>query len=340
MRDRLAYLTQAFQSKGGSMSFEDFMALALYDEQIGYYTVGIQALGRSGDFSTAATLSPALGLAVAGWIEREMRHHGWQGRLPLIEAGAGNGALAHTVLAALPWRIRRRVDYHIVEISPPLRALQVKRLGKRAQWHESMESALRATKGKALCFSNELLDAFPSKLLRWRGAKQGWGEVWVEFAPDTGLRESLHSLSPSLLAGDFSMLAWSAPPLGQRIEIQPSVRNWMKAWAAQWRRGSLLTVDYGGSHETLYQRRPAGSLRGYHRQQRIDGADIYRRCGEQDLTVDVNFTDIIQWGEQLGWETVSCETQQTFLSGACQGLDPMADSAAGAAFQVLQQRCR
>lgn len=340
MRDRLTYLTQAFQSRGGSMSFEDFMALALYDEQIGYYTVGIHALGRSGDFSTAATLSPALGRAVARWIEREIRHHEWHGRLPLIEAGAGNGALAHTVLAALPWRIRRRVDYHIVEISAPLQALQKKRLGKRAQWHESMEAALQATEGQALCFSNELLDAFPAKLLRWRSAEQGWGEVWVEFAPDTGLRESLRSLPTSLVTGDFSTLAWSTPPLGQRIEIQPSVMNWMRAWSPQWRRGSLLTVDYGGPVETLYQRRPQGSLRGYYRQQRIDGADIYRRCGEQDLTVDVNFTDIIHWGEQLGWETVSCETQQSFLTGAGEGLDPMAHSAAGEAFQVLQQRCQ
>lgn len=340
MRDRLAYITQAFQSKGGSMSFEDFMALALYDDQIGYYSIGIQALGRFGDFSTAATLSPALGRAVARWIEQEMRHHSWQGRLPLIEAGAGNGALAHTVLAALPWRIRRRVDYHIVEISPPLRALQEKRLGKRARWHESMESALQATDGEALCFSNELLDAFPAKWLRWRGEEQGWGEVWVEFAPDTGLRECLRSLPAGLVTGDFSVLTWNTPPLGQRIEIQPSVLKWMRAWGPQWLHGSLLTIDYGGPVETLYHRRPEGSLRGYHRQQRIDGPDIYRRCGEQDLTVDVNFTDIIQWSEQLGWETVSCETQQSFLAGAGQGLDPMAHSSAGDAFQVLQQRHR
>jgi SAM-dependent MidA family methyltransferase len=338
MRDRLAYLTHAFQSRGGSMSFEDFMALALYDEQIGYYTVGIQSLGRSGDFSTAATLSPALGRAVAGWIEQEMRHHGWQGRLPLIEAGAGSGALAHTVLAALPWRIRRRVDYHIVEISAPLRAQQEKRLGKRAQWHESMEEALQAAEGRALCFSNELLDAFPAKLLRWRGAEQGWGEVWVEFARNTGLRESLHSLPTDLAIGDFSVLAWSNPPLGQRIEIQPAVLAWMRSWSPEWRRGSLLTVDYGGLAESLYQRRAEGSLRGYYRQQRIDGADIYRRCGEQDLTVDVNFTDIRQWGEQLGWETVSCETQRSFLTEAGAGSDPMAASEAGEAFHVLQQR--
>ena len=34
---------------------------------------------------------------------------------------------------------------------------------------------------------------------------------------------------------------------------------------------------------------------------------------EQDLTADVNFSDLVRWGEELGFQTLSLETQRDFL---------------------------
>jgi SAM-dependent MidA family methyltransferase len=64
----------------------------------------------------------------------------------------------------------------------------------------------------------------------------------------------------------------------------------------------MLTIDYGAnSAEEIYDRRPGGTMRAYHRQQRIEGGGIYARFGRQDLTSDVNFADLVRWGEALGW---------------------------------------
>ena len=41
---------------GNWISMEDFMELALYDENYGYYSTHISGIGYRGDFSTSATI--------------------------------------------------------------------------------------------------------------------------------------------------------------------------------------------------------------------------------------------------------------------------------------------
>ena len=52
---------------GPAARFEDWMRVALYDPDLGYYAQNVRSVGPRGDFSTAATLHPALGEAVAAW---------------------------------------------------------------------------------------------------------------------------------------------------------------------------------------------------------------------------------------------------------------------------------
>jgi SAM-dependent MidA family methyltransferase len=63
----------------------------------------------------------------------------------------------------------------------------------------------------------------------------------------------------------------------------------------------------------LYRGRWSGTLRGYLRQQRLHGGALWQNFGRQDLTADVNFTDLIRWGERLGLTTTRLETQSELL---------------------------
>ena len=54
-------------------------------------------------------------------------------------------------------------------------------------------------------------------------------------------------------------------------------------------------------------------MRAYFRHQRIEGMGIYLRPGRQDLTADVNFVDLQEWGEQLGLKTIQIVTQADFI---------------------------
>ena len=101
--------------------------------------------------------------------------------------------------------------------------------------------------------------------------------------------------------------------VGQRVEVFQSYRNWLTTLDHHLQRGALLTIDYGGSPTEIYHRKPGGTLRAYFRHQRIEGMGIYLRPGRQDLTADVNFVDLQEWGEELGLKTIQSVTQADFI---------------------------
>lgn len=320
-------------------SFAAFMARALHDPQRGYYARRVQGIGGDrGDFATAATLSPLLGQAVAGWL-RESRRAMPEVR-DVIEVGAGNGVLMQTVRKSLGWWNRLRLRWHVVETSSVLREQQKQRLGSGVTWHETLEQALQACGGAAFICHNELLDAFPVKLVQWHEAS--WKEVWVEFEEGRA-RESLRPLPVSLTKdgesapGRFSALVQPPEHPQQRCELLGSVHEWLHGWVPHWRRGAMLTVDYGDEFPALYHRRPHGTLRAYFMHQRIEGPGIYDNIGWQDITADVNFTDYRAWARELGLRELRWQTQAEFIrSHVPNASGPMIEpEGPGGAFKVV-----
>lgn len=284
------------------------MEAALFDPGFGYYSRQISSVGRSGDFSTSASLSNRLARALAAWVCQERP----AGICHLIEIGPGTGQLHRDLRKALGWRGRRKLRSHLVERSPKLRAAQRRTLGHSswaASWHDHPASALRAAGGNALLFSNELVDAFPVTLLQKEAG--GWKEVWLELLPDGKLVETLRAPTSCRMSTSLSPDHFTE---GQRVEVHESYRQWLSEWLPDWRSGAMLTIDYGARADSIYYRRPGGTLRGYHRHQRVEGLRIYHDPGHCDLTADVNFTDLLQWGAELGLTNTALETQSEFLN--------------------------
>ena len=98
----------------------------------------------------------------------------------------------------------------------------------------------------------------------------------------------------------------------------------------------MLTIDYGATVGNLYHRRPQGSVRAYLLQQRLEGRAIYDNPGRQDITADVNFTDLQNWSHP--WMLVQkISTFREFLQNT--GGELLADpQGAGDAFLVLDQK--
>ena len=315
------------ESDSGKLRFDRFMDLALHHPERGYYARRIRGVGRSGDFTTTPMLSPALGKAVAAWAGQALQSTGCS---HLIELGPGEGHLAQAVLDGLTWWRRLRTTLHLVETSAPLRAKQQALLGRRAHWHDSLAAALEASGGRACIYSNEFVDAFPVR--RFRREPDGWSELHLAPA---------EQWKPVGELPDSSVFRHPFPP-GQIVEVADAYRIWLHGWLRSWQAGRMLTLDYGAEAGELYHRRPRGSLRAYFMQQRIEGPTVYENPGRQDLTADVNFTDLQLWGAP--WlETTGLCTQRDFL---LPHLDPgrpsdahvVAPDGAGSAFLVLDQR--
>ena len=248
-------LSDHIAAAGGWLSLEAFMQLALHHPQEGYYSSSIENIGSRGDFSTTPTLSPILAKAVAArWKEACAR---CGRRLPLLEIGAGSGALAVKVLEQLGFWNRLNTDYVIVESSPRLREFQHLLLGSQAKIYSTMEKALKHCGGKAFIFSNELVDAFPARVFEY--TEEGWREVGLT-VKDGAVREELRPVRQQPL---FShMLEYDSQP-GQRLEIHDSYARWFTGWLPLWNMGVMTVIDYGDEMERLYYRRPQGSLRAF-----------------------------------------------------------------------------
>lgn len=312
---------------GETLRFDRFMELALHDPERGYYARRIRAVGGSGDFTTTPMITPALGKAVAAWAARALKDTGCR---DLIELGPGEGRLARAVLDEMPWWSRLHTTLHLVETSVPLRARQQAVLGKRVQWHESIAAAMDACRWRACIYSNEFVDAFPVR--RFRREADGWSELFL--APAEEWKPCRDTPESSVFRAPY--------PLGQIVEVAAAYQTWLESWLPTWQSGRMLTLDYGAEVPDLYHRRPRGSVRAYLVQQRIEGAAIYANPGRQDLTADVNFTDLQEWCSP--WlESAAPVTQRDFLlphadpsrPADAHAVDP---DGAGAAFLVLDQQ--
>ncbi len=324
---KLQFLLDLQEQLGGSIPFERWMQEALYHPEFGYYAAGIRGIGRRGDFTTWPVLHESLARGIARWALANKP----SGRWHLIEIGAGTGTLAAGVLRALGWW--NRPQMHIVEVSPPLRQEQQTLLGRKTTWHPNMTEALAACDGSALIYSNELVDAFPARIF------QNQDKVWHELAlriENGRVEETWLAPLPDTARPDST--AFATPwPEGQRIEVQESFATWRDDWRPAWKAGAILTIDYGDACPALYHRRPQGSLRAFAHHQRLEGAAAYAGFGVRDLTVDVNFSDLIAWGGPPDAELL---TLDAFLARqnrkpASGHLDQFPE--AGEAFKVLIQ---
>ena len=224
---------------------------------------------------------------------------------------------------------------HLVERSEPLRELQRRRLGRSATWHATLAEALAACEGRACVFSNEFVDAFPVRRLRFTGDE--WRESWV--LPDAEEWRPLATRDPALPSSALTAHPWSSP---QIVEVHESYRAWLEENLPLWKAGRMLTIDYGSADPAaLLHRRPLGTLRGYFHHQLIEGPELLARPGQQDLTADVCFADLEAWSAPWA-RTRRLIAQHEFLQPFADPADPgdryaLDPAGPGGAFLVLEQ---
>ncbi len=298
----------------GPISFETFMALALYDPELGYYTRSSTTIGRAGDFYTSPHLHRIFGMMIGRQMEEMWDIIGRPDRFHIVEMGAGMGYLAKDMLDYISTKeLSRHIDYSIVELNPAVRERQQTLLGLHAgkiRWF----SGLGDIGTVAGCFlSNELLDAFPVHLIVKRDELM---EVFVTLqdVKDNELADTLVEVERpcnstlSAYSHDFSIEI----PVGYKTELNLKIKAWLSEVYKKLERGFILTIDYGFSSAEYYsEERTTGTLLCYYKHQVNE--DPYQHIGEQDITAHVNFSSIKKWGEELGLRTEGYCPQGTYL---------------------------
>ena len=292
----------------GSITFETFMDIVLYEPGLGYYASDKTEIGRAGDFYTSQHLHPAFGAMIGKQIEEMWKIVGSPADFYAVELGAGAGLMCKDVLDYLHSReVFSSFKYVMIEPSPFMQHKQKKLLAgylDKVKWVPSLKEL---TNIKGCVLSNELLDAFPVHLIEVENELK---EIYVT-ADNDDIKEIKGALSTDAISyylKEFSIEL----PRGYRTEINLRIKDWLKTVNEVLSEGFILTIDYGHPAWDYYSEdRNRGTLLCYYKHQVFE--DPYKNIGEQDITAHVNFSSVKKWGKELGFETLGFCQQGTFF---------------------------
>ncbi|MEK6629582.1 MAG: SAM-dependent methyltransferase [Acidobacteriota bacterium] len=308
----------------GPITVAEYMDLALYAPDAGYYARAAQRSGRTGDFYTSVDASPLFGELLARQFAEMWRAMAPAGAPPavpfeLVEAGAGNGRLSRDVLDGAQRRDPSFYQSIAVHLSERSAAARLAHAGVYADHpgRFASSSADLPTACSGVLFANELLDAFP--VHRVAMTAQGLCEIFVDIEAGQFV-ERLGEVSSPALATHLERLGITLD-VGARAEINLAALAWIRAAASSLTRGFLLLVDYGHEAVELYSPAHAdGTLTTFYRHvadaadQRGRGTPAWLAApGTRDLTSHVDLTSIRREAERSGLITLGVVDQSRFL---------------------------
>ncbi|MEG5138847.1 MULTISPECIES: class I SAM-dependent methyltransferase [unclassified Microcoleus] len=305
------------------ITFAEYMDLALYHPQYGYYNGDRPNIGKQGDFITSPHWSADFAEVLGEQFVEMWQILGKPDTFAIVEMGAGRGTFAAHLLQYLQLKypdLFKSLEYIIVEISPVLLAQQQRQLAefKIVKWCNWDEIANNSIVG--CFFSNELVDAFPvHQFILEKGQIR---EIYVAAAEEQNKEsgskfiEVAGELSNPKIPEYFDLvgidLSATVYADGYRSEVNLAALDWIETVAKKLQRGYLLTIDYGHpAHRYYNPRRTEGTLQCYYRHRYH--SNPYINVGRQDLTAHADFTALEKQGELCDLEVMGFTQQALFL---------------------------
>ena len=282
LKDRLKAEIRA----GGPISIARYMSACLHDPLDGYYATRPK-LGEDGDFITAPLVSQMFGELLGAWAVETWRGLGRPGRVLLVEAGPGDGALMSDMLrtARLDSAFLAATELWLIETSAPLRAAQTTRLCGAAlapNWADNL--AELPEDAPILLVANEFLDCLPVRqLVR---TPEGVAERAVGLDAAGELSFGLTPLPGERLPEDL--------PLGAVMEVSAAQTDFTAALARRLlaQGGAALLIDYGRDRADV-----GDTLQALRRHQKVHPLD---EPGSADLTVHADFPAVLRTAQAAG----------------------------------------
>lgn len=291
MRNELRKLLQY-----GELSFRDFVELALYHPQFGYYATRVNPIGRDADYVTAPVLSPVFSYALGNLVREFLRR--CEGEVcSVVDIGCGDGSLIRSLASQIRGARFFGVDRALDRIEDP---------SEDVTFVRTLDEVPRD--GAHFLLSNELYDAFPFARLVARGEHVHELYVhevdgvldWMEHEAPAPYDDYFAANGVTLAEGQFAdvSLEWEA--------FHADVVRFLQ-------RGLIVTIDYGYEASKLFHPRARrfGTAAAY-AGQRVS-RDLLAQPGEQDLTAHINFSDLERAGARHDASTLYFDRLAKFL---------------------------
>ncbi len=274
------------------VSFRDFMKIAVES----YYGSAREKIGPRGDFFTAPELDRSFGYVIAEFVKPLISKY----KKPIIlELGAGTGKMACDILSYYSQHepyLMEKISYIIYENSYYMAELQMRTLSMFA--NVSWVTEIPEIEG--IVISNEFFDTFPVHVVK--GDKELYvtedgKEIWMDIK-DKAVRDFIAKMGYEDLRG-------------LRIEVSTDAISFLEKLSKAVKNGYNLIIDYGYTSDEIKDF-PEGTVVGYKNHRLVQG-NLYSMAGEIDITAHVNFSALIEYGKEFGFEPCFLKTMRDFL---------------------------
>ncbi len=311
-------IVKMMDENGGSIPFSRFFNEALYHPKWGYYTSGIPIFGAEGDFVTAPLISPYFSFALANQCAEILPH---LNNPKILELGAGDGTMARDLLLRLEKIDQLPDEYWIIEVSPQLRERQAQRIkAALPQYFDSVKWLEHPPEEawEGIIVGNEVLDALAVERFTIHEGEPHYIDVTLERNEE----EKSFRFVSTLRKGDARLIqfieeqreAGRTFPEGYQSEFCATLNEWLPKQYEHLKRGALFFIDYGYEEAEYYRpERNSGTLLAHFKHHAHENFYLYP--GIQDLTANVNFTQVAEIALNDGLEFMGYTTQNFFLLG-------------------------
>jgi len=299
--------------KHGAIPFDEFMEMALYYPELGYYTKPDAKIGRQGDFFTASHLGSVFGFFLARQIEIFYQKLNCPKNFTVTEIGPGMGFLAKDILDNID--SSASIKYNLVEINPAFKKVQRERLKEHEDkifWYSSIEQ-LESFSGLIIC--NEVFDALPVRIFEVNDSGQIM-EVYVDIGEQEQLIEIFLPCRTDTLEYLQEFAPWVLKMKKYRSEVNLAMKSLIESLSKKLKKGYILIFDYGYTSEEYYHPdRNKGTLLCYYKHNINENP--YINIGHQDMTAHVNFTAVEKLATMAGLKFEGYFSQGSYLISLC-----------------------
>ena len=304
-------IAEHIRENQGQISFEQYMQLCLYSENLGYYESGADIFGPQGDFTTSPERSRFFAKAFAehlNAIQESIKE------FSVVEVGAGSGRFAVSLIKSLQDIHCLPKRYYIVEKSKALQSRQKKLFANELNnceiemvWVDSFSEPIE----NGVVIANEVLDALPVRLV---SIEEGIiSERCVALDAENKLEFINKKTDDDLLkTAEERLSGLKQLPGVYNTELNLVLSDFIEQIACFVKRGIFFYVDYGYPRDEYYhEQRTMGTLICHYRHLANDQPLLWP--GIQDLSCNVDFTAVAEAGMQAGLEVNCYSTQAHFL---------------------------
>lgn len=285
----------------GPISLYDFMSLALYHPQYGYYK-NPNRIGQNGDFITSPEISQVFGELIALWFIVKWQEKWPEGPLTFLELGPGRGTFLTDFLRVLKKMpdLSARVQCYCLETNPFHKA-EINTKCKDLKEIHFIETLAELPESPLFFFGNEFFDAFPIQQFVYQNQK--WQELFITFHDDFQLTIGESDQAQKAYEAYFPL----APQEGDLFELNSAMISLMTALSMHLKThgGAGLIIDYGD-----FSKPPQSSLQAVKGHYQVS---IFTTIGETDLTTHIDFSCLDRIAKEQEIEKRSFSTQRDFL---------------------------